>query len=472
MVLYTNLNRRNLLAYGLASAALSLIGCARQVKPNLALQPGDYQNPPKMMAIGDSLYQGVRSLTFGPDMAPNSTPVLVAEQLGIPFIAPDPKQVMLFSLEKIYRNPLPLETNVFPFQAELATNAGKWQRGVWSQHQAFDNVAIGGAEIDSLWLDTYAGHIENVKAKLPWLFVDPVPYSILESLWYSLNVCFTLNPTHSDEQANCSQYEQVKHRGPQTLLVNIGSNEGLFSAAFQGNVTSAESILACSVKKMDDLGALLAELPPQTEKIVFNSLIRPRTATNLMPAESFIGTYPGDDYFDAYGPWLFSSKQTIPKSLMKQFDQQVQEQNDAVYRTMYRHLKDRLVWVDLYTASGNCDGKHYADRFVSANGYQLRNLPLRGQGKSLLQGGLTGLDNMHPSVPGYAVIADAVLESLKSPNRTNKDTAFQRDTLLTNLPRSMDQHHEQIVHIAGIINRLGKSGIAKPPPIACGPAAA
>lgn len=48
-----------------------------------------------MMVIGDSLFNGVRSLTINEQLAQWRTPVQVAKGLGIPFITPDyPRNVV------------------------------------------------------------------------------------------------------------------------------------------------------------------------------------------------------------------------------------------------------------------------------------------------------------------------------------------------------------------------------------------
>jgi hypothetical protein len=47
---------------------------------------------------------------------------------------------------------------------------------------------------------------------------------------------------------------------------------------------------------------------------------------------------------------------------------------------------------------------------------------------------LAGLDNMHPTVPGYAAIADTVLDALgRRDIRTDKQAAFAADTLLADV---------------------------------------
>ena len=108
---------------------------------------------------------------------------------------------------------------------------------------------------------------------------------------------------------------------------------------------------------------------------------------------------------------------------------------------MIKTVGSRFRFVDLYEASSQLDGKHYKDRALVVHSpegavRQLKNIPLTRQlvGPQPFTGGLTGLDNMHPSVPGYAAIADAVLAGLGVEGQTDKDTAFHADTLLNNIP--------------------------------------
>lgn len=108
------------------------------------------------------------------------------------------------------------------------------------------------------------------------------------------------------------------------------------------------------------------------------------------------------------------------------------------------------------------DGKHYRDRVLTIRGHTLKNLPLSGR-SSDFGGGLTGLDNMHPTVPGYSLIADAVLQAMGRSARTNKDLMFSRDTLLGNIPPLLAERHKEVLRLAGIIRGLGSNGIAAPP---------
>src|SRR5262249_41632626 len=151
--------------------------------------------------------------------------------------------------------------------------------------------------------DTYDDYWPRVRELTQKLHDDHLPNpAVIGELWYALNVCFTLNPLHRPEQARLTQIDQVAARKPRILLVNIGSNEGLFHAAFMGAFDAATLKSVAEIPtKMAALADRLAALPPEVEQIVFNSLVRPRTASNLMTREDFPKP-TGEAYFTSYIP--------------------------------------------------------------------------------------------------------------------------------------------------------------------------
>ena len=118
----------------------------------------------------------------------------------------------------------------------------------------------------------------------------------------ALNTRFTLNPQGEDgpvELRPMTPVDQVAARKPRRLLVNIGSNNGLWEMAFECKLTADPF----DFSGLDDLADALNALPPEVEQIYFNSLGRPSTVANLMPVERF-GYYdsprPGH-YYPRYG---------------------------------------------------------------------------------------------------------------------------------------------------------------------------
>jgi len=63
-----------------------------------------YSEQPDIMAIGDSMYQGIRSLSFIPDMVRFSAPAQVANAIGMLMTVPDLQHPLLFNLEAELRN--------------------------------------------------------------------------------------------------------------------------------------------------------------------------------------------------------------------------------------------------------------------------------------------------------------------------------------------------------------------------------
>jgi len=404
-----------------------------------------YADRPAIMAVGDSMYQGVRSLTFTSDMARFSPPAQVAQALGLQMTLPNPRIPIAFDLEQLFR-----QGGVIHLLADISAaclkNMEFWLGGdPWSQHQAFDNISVGGAEIATLYQDTFEKYWATIPALVTRIKTSQTPdAAAIGQLWYALNTCFTLNPQRRDEQAGKTQLQQVADRKPRILLVNIGSNEGLFHAAFTGDFDSATLASVADIpNKMSDLIDELAALPADIEQIAFNSLVRPRTASNLMPSRNQPGQphdpgYPGDGYFPSYWPSI-GPNVIIKGSTLKDFDDLIARVNDQVKAKLVAKLGSRLRHVDLYASSTAFDGKHYEDRYlqVTPDGdfHRLRNTAINTVLGSLVSGGLTGLDNMHPTVPGYGLIAKAVLTALGQVNPAiDFDQAYKNDSLLKNLP--------------------------------------
>lgn len=81
----------------------------------------------------------------------------------------------------------------------------------------------------------------------------------------------------------------------------------------------------------------------------------------------------------------------------------------------------------------------------------------------LYGGGLTGLDNLHPAIPGYSLIADGMLEAMGRTERVDKLTALHRDTLLNKIPPLLDEAHEDVLKVARVIQEIGATGMGSRP---------
>ena len=435
-----------------------------------------YDDKPDIMAIGDSMYQGIRSLSFLPAMTRHSVPAQVAAALGMLMVVPDLQQPLLFDLEAELRQGGLLHLVIQIRDAALKNLAAWPLHEPWSQHEAFDNIAVGGAKIESLQsdcCDRYIGDVQTLSTKLTDTSLSLADLGkTIGDLWYALNNCYTLNPRHLGPQGSKSPLDQVEDRQPQILLINIGSNEGLFMAGFVGDLGPvAQQHLRTIPELLQPIADRLKRLPARVERIVFNNLIRPRFIPNLMPSPQHENDYPGADYFWAYGPRIGSTQTPISGEILKAFDELVENVNIQAQSVLKDALGDRVVFADLYGACDAMDGKHF----------QRRGLAIPGIGKTLTNkpitpipfayyGGFAGLDNMHPTVPGYAMIADVVLRALGRPTiRTDKAAAYAADTLLNNLrglPFLIAEAELSLVGAFGVFRGDDQQGTAAAMPVA------
>ena len=157
---------------------------------------------------------------------------------------------------------------------------------------------------------------------------------------------------------------------------------------------------------------------------------------------------PGDGYFEHYVGRL-AALNGMTGAQMKTFDEEIAGVNDETREAMTQVLGDRIVFVDTYALSTKFDGKHYGNArkvSVDAGGrtFRLSNMPFSANLFGFRQGGLFGLDNMHPSFGGYAVISQAMAEAVaetEGGNAPNVSTqaAFDADTLLQDPPRDWER---------------------------------
>ncbi len=407
-----------------------------------------YSEKPDIMAIGDSMYQGIHSLSMPPWMAEHSAPAQVARALGMKMVVPDLSQPLLWDIVKELRGG-GIAGIVKNMPAICRSNLLHWQPGQpWSAHEAFDNVAIGGAVIKELWTLTYDSKWQEF-LRLSDEFRNNDVSFVSDSnkfidLWFALSACYTLNPRHRPEQGGLSQLDQAIQRAPRILLINIGSNEGLFNACFMGDIrftTQADiKTMAETEAKINGLVTELADrlkaLPNRVEKIVFNGMIRPRFVPNLMPDHTQDNIFPGDEYFPAYGSRLTGTQTPVSGDSLRQYDEMIARINARSDETLRTALGNRAVFADLYPACPPLDGKHYHRHGIKIEDPDITidNRPITPTPFGF-HGGFTSLDNMHPTIPGYAMMADVVLKALgRNDLTTNKSAAFQADNLLNDFP--------------------------------------
>lgn len=420
---------------------------------------------PPVMAIGDSMFNGVRSLTIRDELAALSPVQQFVEAAGLPFNRPVYPRTVLFDLEDLARQGI---VSLFTLQASLVKNAKAWLSAKpKAKPLFFDNVACAGADWSDLF-DRRGGDArrEALASFAELQAADNLDLGAAARLWFSLNDAFLLDPSGGSvfaETAQLSQLEQVASRLPERLLVNIGANEGLFRFGMLGAYDARDLDFATCpgaqeiVRQARRLGQFLAaHLGNDLKRVYFNTLIRPRAVPNLAPYqdEDFLDNATrkalNGKYYAEYSTKVALRAPVTPKA-MKAYDQVIKTANDEAVKALRAELAGtaiELVPVDLYTAIDAYDSKHYGDaraieiRKAGKLVKRITNLPFAS---SILkfQGGIAGLDNMHPSAIGYAAIANEMLKAYaaaegKPVKPIDLAKVYYRDSLLKSPPKKWE----------------------------------
>jgi hypothetical protein len=417
---------------------------------------------PEMMAIGDSIFNGTRSLSTGPGLAQISVPAMVARGLGLvvghDFITPTYPRYVLFDLEQHLRQGL----SITRLQNECIANAESWvaSGGVWSQKRFFDNISIAGAEYKDL-IENTSGYFKSQILML----LDQLKHSsgfnpgVIANLYYAINAAFLLNPSGDPDLDDLTPLEQVASRKPKRLLINIGSNNGLFGIGVTANIARAGGdgvTLMQKIKEIPGQAKILAQFLhsycADIEHIYFNLLIRPRALANLAPAtdEEMWNPPPDGGYFPRYVGRLGSLNNISAKG-MEELDNLVASVNSATVANMTGVLGGKIHFIDLHKWVGDYDRKHGTEKhpinlILHGRDARLSNYPLSVNlvGNGFRHGGLFSLDNMHPTTPGYALIANEIGKEIKSCEigraftPISSQIACDQDTLLQELPVGWD----------------------------------
>ena len=412
--------------------------------------PGEYNNPP-LMAIGDSMYQGVRSLTMSAPLFRFSPPAQVARALGIDaktFTYPDPKRPIIVELEAFIR----LLPDLDAINQLLALNARYWTKRPKSPSGriAFENISVASMDISDLYAFDWELRMRQADAlkqkdasSLKGLINAEIPQGTVADAILGLNARFTLNPSDTAELHGVQPVDLVKARQPRILLVNIGSNEGLFNAGFEGKPTLNSERVKEIAAKYEELAEHLKAVGPGTEKMIFNGLVLPSQTPNLMPAPesiSYDGILPGPDgYFDNYENRIGFGYGTMTGDELKQQDEFVKAINAEMAKVAKQKLGDRAVIIDLADQMSRLNRKHERlrdDNVIKVGNRSISNMMLESYlGGGFRWGGFCGLDGMHPSVVGYGRIAKAVLREIgRGGEAIDYNECFRNDTLLTDLP--------------------------------------
>ncbi len=441
------------------------------IEPMLAEGLRDRSGSPQTMAIGDSLFNGVRSLSIDRARAALAVPHMVAEGLGETMRVPDYPFPVLFDLETFIREGFELSR----LRELIIGNAERWLEIAphWShdQHIFFDNIAIAGAEIRNLYEDRagdYAGMLTPLLQQIK--SAGRLPGEQVYALYYALNTAFLLNPSGEADLSDLTPLEHVALRRPKRLLVSIGSNEGLYRGCILGQFTATlrQSIEAIPDKMGELADRMAAEFGDDAvEHVYFTNLIKPSTVANLMPRTDPDMLVGCGKYYDQYLSRLLGGATGISRTQIQRFDELIAAVNARTQEIVTQKLAiggRSVTFVDVYGMSAEVDGKHgcvapgheiEVERRRSR--WRLTNNPIT---TSLIfgfvRGGLFSLDNMHPTTVGYALVANATLDAIAANEsvpvqKVPLQAAFEADSLLQDIPRNYSI-------LSAIINLIGTFG--------------
>jgi hypothetical protein len=406
---------------------------------------------PGLMAIGDSLVNGMRSYSINDAMAASSIPALLGAAMhttpGFASFqsARYPEPILIDVEAQLARHAtsesafaLVQVLNALPaIKADVTQNGRDWldrfEKEPTEGPVAFDNLAIAGARIEDAFELTYDQLEARIEAIAPvlrreddplkwsgnWPASDPTAAGAwgVGDVHISLNARHLRNPDNRDGLGKMTVLDMVEARQPRVLLVNMGPNHGLVDVVMRGK----------GEKGMNGLRAFAAAWPPcaralarlrSVEVVVMLLMPRPSQTPCLAPPNPSpqpelepAPTRP-DRYFSRYMSAL---------SPVARFDEEMDEINATVQASMvaaFQGSGKHLVFVSLADVLGAHDYKHRRGPKLpgGASGREYSNYPL-GRLTSLfhgsrLRGGFCGLDQIHPTTIGYRSVASAVQEAL------------------------------------------------------------
>ena len=453
--------------------------------------PSKYMRP-AMMAIGDSVYNGVRTLSITPKMPLYSPPALVAGALKeqTPFVVPQYPMPVITDFERALTSPVDLSLAV----RRMQQNLGVWLNNppTYSGALLFDNISMASARAEDLlnlsW-QVAAQHVEQIKPNVrPGKSIFD-PTIDLFSLFEYLNARFVIDPgqkpgvVQTPDLSNLPPLAQVALRRPKRLLVNIGANNGYWSLAFeakdvQDTIDKVPATVEFTQKfpeHMKQVAACLAALPKGpngVQHIYVNNLPHLSVLANLMPLDrNTLAELPGcgKKYYSSYYNYFGQGYGVVNGKTLCAWDKSVDTVNTRVQKILKDTGDERIVVVDVGSAVSQYDEKHLLDAAKTVTlgqKYLLDNWPVAGAYPFFPHagGGLFEGDNMHPSASGYSIIADAVLAAIAATEggRTetvNLDALYRADPNSVFPPIALITAVADIYRDYRIANRGGWEGV-------------
>jgi hypothetical protein len=433
---------------------------------------------PILMAMGDSLAQGCRSLSVTDRFCSECFGAVIAKFQKWNFVTPAYPKPVLFDLEEILSQVdgwlMPVEV---PWILDgIRENIGFWTGSNWASSKTayHDNVAITGAVLEDLVSYDSKYYDEQIQLLAPQSLPDLFLSSSGQGgdLHRAITGRYALNPSNRPELADMTQLKWVEYRKPKYLVVESGHNStdsGFFGTGFDARPIvddSNPSGLGFDQKRyvtrMSALVDALLTLPAGApEKIFLGQLPKISFIVNLEPHGPVKG-----NYFETYWAAFGLSNSQISAQQMAAADQAVADANKALADYIAR--KDpagRIVLINHYQNFAAYDYKHGKfgigyGKPLNVSGLALDNnyidgtpipSPIRGLFTyKFNQGGLGSLDGCHLSAIGYTLCALSVMELMAKTGET-APTPAEKNVLLA---EALDQEALLVPHMLGQVEMI------------------
>lgn len=444
--------------------------------------PQNYMNP-ELMALGDSLYNGVQSLRINWWLSEWSVPSYVAIAMGLI----DEKNGDRTGKRRFYgpqypsHDASPSSTISYGLNLEglrwsdltgAARDQGKQLydlafRKMPPNKRAFvDNLAVSGFNTSDLYAWKAKDYKAAAKASLAQLGKGRLA-ALADAFFYS-NAYYVLNPTKSKCIDHLSALDQVKLRKPKRLIVNIGSNNGLYLMSFMAKSVDTKVCLNNGLDRQEgrtrcragtireflgarykaDIKYLFDELSKVDglQYVFFNGIGLPSQPANL--------EYKSGEYRSALfgnssltsvqveeGDQLARAANRYASSLGKEYNSLGQgpkfvfiDVASTLARYDYKGCLRRLS-VGICKATRTFEVKRGEFGLPAGPALMFDNRPQLPFGQfgyvtgssfssKLSQGGLFSFDNMHLSSVGYELMANAVINEVKRPENGGEEFVY------------------------------------------------
>lgn len=418
---------------------------------------------PALMAIGDSLLNGMRSYSIDDARAAASIPAYLGASLhpgrgDAPFQPARYPAPILIDVEAqmdeytTIPNPqaalLEVLNNFGQIKADIVKNGRDWLNRFASQPAppgpvVFDNLAIAGAMIPDAFEVTQAQLEARIQAMgavvrheadpLRWFGAWPAGDPNTSGQWgvgdlhISFNARHLRNPGNRDGLGSMTVLDMVGARRPRMLLVDMGANHGLVDVVMRGKGDRGMNGLRAFAAAWPPCARALAALPG-VDVVVMLLMPRPSQTPCLAPPnpsgnpDQEPAPIRPDHYFGRYVSALnpVSAGFGDDGDAVARFDREMDAINadvKAAMQTAFAGSGKHLCFVSLADLLQQHDFKHRrGPKLIGASGQEYSNYPLGRLTSFLhgtrLRGGICGLDQIHPTTIGYRFVAEAVRQAL------------------------------------------------------------